>query len=147
MSMVKHFSNISILQSENNLSKLEVCETVLHCIDDDLNQRNVSIIWIINDKNFEYIEINYNNNIQINIGKLNGRNLLIKIICFSSKKNKPIYLIVKKDNINIRKILYRSMKIQNQEKIFNHLMTCFIILTENLYKSYILNNTLPVNVF
>ena len=145
--MVKHFSNISILQSENNLSKLEVCETVLHCIDDDLNQRNVSIIWIINDKNFEYIEINYNNNIQINIGKLNGRNLLIKIICFSSKKNKPIYLIVKKDNINIRKILYRSMKIQNQEKIFNHLMTCFIILTENLYKSYILNNTLPVNVF
>lgn len=124
-------------------------------IEYDINKGNLSLFWIISNENSnEYIERkDNNNNIQINVATYNGKNLLVKIVCFISCKkinnSYPIYFILTKYNLNIRKIIFNYVKkiIKDENSIsetFNHMMRYFIILPENLYNKHTLNNKLSL---
>ena len=143
MFILKDSYTMNNLQQQKIL-KLELFKQSIQYIEYNFIQRNLSMIWIIKDKNNKkYIEKDYDNNIQINVGNLTGKKLLVKFICFISIRNKsyPVYFILKNYNINIRKIVFSYMTTEkNKEKIFKYMMTFFIILTENLYNRYTVNN-------
>ena len=86
------------------------------------------------------IKINEKNNVEVNIYNDNGKLILTKIICFiSMRKNKefpPFLIVLKKDNINLRKIIlkFNKKKINNNNNIdtFNYLMQSFLIVTPQM---------------
>ena len=95
-------------------------------------------IWITMYKSDDnnIIKINDKNNVEVNIYNDNGKLILTKIICFiSMRKNKefpPFFIVLKKDNINLRKKILEFNKKKINIDTFNYLMQSFLIVTPHM---------------
>ena len=120
--------------------------SMISILEHNIEKKKISKIWIINNKNNnEYIERTNDNNIQINIGKTEGKKLLLKIICFIAQKNidTPFYIILTIYNINIRQIILSFIQNKQQrDNIFTHMMRYIIFITERQYNTLTQNNHL-----
>ena len=134
----------SILTLKSVLKKENLLEEIVQQLKLEIIQGKLLQIWIVKEKNEEFITImnnddnNNNNDIQINISCLMGKNLLTKIICAITKRNKktnypPFFIVLKKDDINVRKTFLKFNKKVCDFNFFKFLMRCFIIVNQQQY--------------
>ena len=143
-----------ILTQKTAVKKQNLLEPILLLLKKEFIQVKLSRILIVcegtdsdyEENNFIKIENNSNHNyyIQINIGNNIGKTLLTKIIGFiinyhNKDNHTPFFLIVKKENINVRKILYNHNKKLIHYKLFTYMMRSFAIITHHQYNSLMRN--------
>ena len=138
-----------ILTRKIILKKENLLEQIVQVFKSEIIQGKLSQIWITNDKDKEFIIINNENNnnnnnnennyIQINVNNNLGKILLTKCICFIFKRCKdnphyPCFLIIlKKDDVNVRKIFFNYNKGICSPKLFKIMMRSFIIINQQQY--------------
>ena len=127
-----------ILTQNTTLKEENLLDQIIQVLKFDIIHGKLSQIWLTNDKEKEFIMINNDkdkNYIQININNNMGKILLTKIMCFTiqREKNQPFFIILTKDDINIRKILFNFNKNICNIKLFKILMRSFIIITQQQY--------------
>lgn len=127
-------------------------EQILLILKELIIQEKLSRLWITcegNSNDNEEEENNFikiikrenNYYIQINVGNNTGKNLLTKIICLVSNhyNNKyfPFLLILEKENINLRKILYNyNISKIRDSKTFTFMMRSFVIVNRYQHKTF-----------
>ena len=138
-----------ILTQPPSTKKQNLLEQILPLLYEEVIQGKLSAIWInaINNDNDDddddddddFITIHENKQIHINITSNAGKTLLTKIIRFIINRPKEqrqflFFIILKNENINIRKLLLNHNK-NISNSLFTFMMRSFIVINQQLYEN------------
>ena len=96
------------------------------------------------DKFIQFID----NDVKLNIKHNNGKLFFTKIIGICAKTNREVVVILESDKINIKQIIFNTLKknfkynIENE--IYQFMLRCFIVVTEKQYERLTQNNKYPL---
>ena len=129
----------SILTQQPPLEKQLLLKQILLLLKNEIILGQLSKIWITFNNKDNFITIYNYRDIQVNLRKKEGKDLLTCIISFIIDRlnNNDIFLfILKNENINVRKILATHNKniFRNEEKLFTYMMRSFVIVNQQVYK-------------
>ena len=138
---------LKYILTQNTKAK-DILEQILPILKYGIIHGKLSQIWIVNKNEEEFMVVNNEGAIEINISCHTGKTVLTKIICLVAMKKKsvvsPFLVILKMSNVNIRKLLfnyYYKAGLFNF-KTFKYMMRSFIIFDQRQYVNFTRNRLL-----